>query len=146
MQLSEHFTLEELTRSDRAVLAKIDNSAAPGIIENLRKVAEVLERIRLVFGGPVVVSSGYRCPELNALVGGSKTSAHMRGLAADISIPGKSPREVAQTLTSWVYPLDLDQLIYEGTWVHVGLADTPRHQILTAKFSSAGVSYMKGIV
>lgn len=122
-QLTEHFTLEELTISQTAAREGIDNTPDATALRNLRTLAETLERVRSKLGNkPVSVSSGYRCPALNTAIGGSKTSAHMQGLAADFIVPGygtvlQTARAVADAVP------DFDQVIYEyGRWVHLGLA------------------------
>src|SRR5687767_12880711 len=86
--LSRHFTLEELVASQTATRRGIDNTPAPAVVRNLRKLAVLLERVRVLLDwAPILVSSGYRCPALNVAVGGSKNSAHMAGLAADFTAP-----------------------------------------------------------
>lgn len=83
----KYFTLNELVRSDKARQLKIDNTPTPGIVDNLNKlVTYVLDPLREAWGGPINVTSGYRCPVLNKAVGGAKTSHHMQGMAADIRI------------------------------------------------------------
>lgn len=145
MNLSEHFTLEELVASQLATRQRIDNRPAPVIIENLRRVAAMLEHIRDLVDKPVMVSSGYRSPVLNKAVGGATSSAHLLGLAADITVPGMTARALALRIRD--SGIVLDQLIYEGTWVHVGLAeDNPRRQVLTARFGQGGTTYSQGII
>lgn len=144
MNLSEHFTLDELTASQTAVRKGIDNTAPPAVVENLRRVAAVLEQIRALVGKPVTVSSGYRCPALNAAVGGARYSAHMQGLAADITVVGLTPKALAKAIID--AGIVFDQLIYEGTWVHIGLAaGAPRSQVLTATFTGGHAAYTEGI-
>jgi len=99
MQLTEHFNLAEFTRSSTASANGIDNgldatkSSDRVVIENLRNLCrEVLEPLREFVGGPVIISSGYRCKELNDLVEGTKTSQHMTGEAVDIVIGAERPR------------------------------------------------------
>jgi hypothetical protein len=144
VNLSEHFTLEELVASQLAARQRIDNRPTPVIIENLRKVAAVLEQIRTLVGKPVAVSSGYRSVALNKAVGGAPASAHLDGLAADITVSGMTSRELAGLIRD--SGIVLDQLIYEGTWVHVGLTNgKPRRQVLTARFGQGGTTYSQGI-
>lgn len=144
MKLTEHFTLEELTDSQLAVRRGIDNSPPQTLHGNLLRVADALEQIRALVGGPITVSSGYRCQVLNAAVGGAANSAHLQGLAADISAPSMSPRALALLIQQ--SGIVLDQLIYEGTWVHVGLSPgAPRRQVLTATFNAGRASYTEGI-
>lgn len=143
-QLSLHFSLAELTDSQTAVRRGIDNTPAPDIVGNLARVAAVLERVRALVGGPIVVSSGYRSPAVNKAVGGSASSAHVHGLAADITSPILDPKRLAIVIRDG--GIEFDQLIYEGTWVHIGLsAGAPRKEVLTAKFAGGRASYSKGI-
>ena len=145
MILTPHFSLDELTVSQEAVRRGIDNDPPERVIENLRKLARALENVRTLLSSfPLLVSSGYRSPELNEAVKGSKNSAHLKGLAADFICPSYgSPREVALAISrsSLIY----DQVIHEGRWVHFGLADQPRQEVLTAHFEGGRVSYSQGI-
>ncbi len=84
MNLTNHFSLQELTNSATAKRLKIDNTPSDLIIKELQEVANMLEKIRIVYGKPIIVTSGYRCPKLNNVVGGAKTSQHVLGQAADI--------------------------------------------------------------
>ena len=147
MKLSEHFDLEEFTRSQTAARLCIDNTPPLGVVANLYRLAITLEAIRNACSGrPITISSGYRCPTLNQRIGGSRTSAHMDGRAADIHVRGMSPGSVAQAIVN--ADIELDQLIYEGAWVHVGIAkpgSAPRGDVLTAEFSGRGVTYRRGI-
>ncbi len=144
MNLSEHFTLEELVASQIAARRCIDNRPPPMIIENLRRVAGVLEQVRALVGRAVIVSSGYRSPALNAAAGGARDSAHLQGLAADITVSGMTPKELAKAIIK--AGIEFDQLIYEGTWVHIGLAPgVLRGEVLTATFAPGGVVYSRGI-
>jgi len=146
-QLSEHFTLEELVLSQTAARSGIDNTAPKEIVQNLRELARVLEQVRTLLGGvPILISSGYRCPELNRAIGGSKSSAHMRGLAADFTAPSfGTVLQVARKVAA--SDIGFDQVIHEyGSWVHIGLAnigEEPRLQRLSI-FRNTG--YLKGIV
>jgi zinc D-Ala-D-Ala carboxypeptidase len=143
MKLSPHFTLEELTASQTAVRKGIPNAPSPVVVTNLTRLAATLERVRAL-AGPVSVSSGYRSFQLNAAVGGAKDSAHTLGLAADITVSGMAPRDLAKAIRD--ADIEFDQLIYEGTWVHIGLSSgTPRNQVLTATFSGGRASYSTGI-
>jgi len=145
--LSRHFTLEELVASQTASRRGIDNTPSPAVVRNLRKLAALLEKVRVLLdGAPVLVSSGYRCPALNAAVGGSKNSAHMAGLAADFTAPDygtvlQVARRIAES------NLRYDQLIHEyGGWVHIGLPQgraRPRRQDLSI---FKGTGYLPGII
>jgi hypothetical protein len=120
MKLSANFTLRELTRSGTAMRRGIENQPGNDEMLNLKALCQsCLQPIRDKFG-PVTILSGYRSPELNRAVGGSKTSAHPHGYAADITVPGYSTREVAL----WVAQNlpHFDQVIDEfGRWVHIGM-------------------------
>lgn len=143
MDLSPHFTLEELTFSQTAARKGINNMPPPIELDNLRHTAALLEQVRALVGGPIRVSSGYRAPALNAAVGGAKNSAHVQGLAADIIAPGLAPRQLAERIRD--SDILFDQLIYEGTWVHIGLRiGKPRREVMTAHFG-AGTTYSPGI-
>lgn len=145
MKLSEHFTLDELCASDTARRHGIDNAPTLELLPNLQRLANTLERVRAALGGdPLIVSSGFRCAALNRLVGGAATSAHLRGLAADITQPGVEPRELARRIGRLVDELGIDQLIVESNrWVHIGLCEgKPRRQLLTYR---TGGGYTVGI-
>jgi len=135
--LSEHFTLEEFTRSDTATARGIDNTPTEAALAELGKLADTLEQVRKLLGSnPVFISSGYRCPELNAAVGGAGNSAHLYGAAADFTVPAfGSPLDVCLALEQFLPELEIDQLIYENdSWIHLGRAPAgskPRYQCLT---------------
>jgi zinc D-Ala-D-Ala carboxypeptidase len=143
MYLSEHFTLAEMTVSETAARLGIDNTPDAQTLANLRRLCAFLEQIRRLVDKPVLVSSGYRCLQLNEVIGGSLQSAHTDGLAADINVPGLTPRELARGVAD--SPLMFDQLILEfDQWVHVGLSLTPeRRQLLTIR---KGTGYLPGLV
>ena len=136
MQISTHFTLEELCFSETAARLGLDNAPSAMATANLRQVAVVMERVRTQLGDrPIFVHSGYRSAEVNQAVGGVMTSAHCRGLACDFVCPAfGAPAEVALAIlnSSIVY----DQLILEYGWVHVGLAEealVARRETLTKR-------------
>ena len=127
-RLSDHFTLEELCKSQTAERHHLNNVPSdPEIVENLRAVCEkILEPVRANFGKPFSPSSGYRSPKLNKLVNGSKSSQHLRGEAADFEVPGVANFDLA----TWIEQnLPFDQLILEfyepgkpnSGWVHCSL-------------------------
>ena len=127
MKLTEHFDLSEFTRSATADRLHIDNTIPEELIPNLKNLCErVLEPLREHFGIPVVISSGYRCPQLNKAVGGVPNSQHLKGEAADIILP-PSLSSKPSSLSSWFYWLldntSFDQLGYESKgstkWIHV---------------------------
>ena len=136
-QLTKNFTLEEFTDSQTAARKGIANVPSVGSPEraNLQRTAEVMEDVRALLGNkPILISSGYRSPQVNAAVGGSKSSAHMSGLAVDFSCPGfGTPKAICHKLHSHMKELGVDQLIHEyDTWVHLGLsAGAPRHMAMT---------------
>ncbi len=145
-KLSQHFTLEELIFSQTAVRKGIDNTPAPEIVRNLRRLAGVLEEVCALLAAPVVISSGYRSPALNRAVGGARNSAHMSGLAADLTAPDAGTvLQVARRIAA--SNIAYDQLIHEyGSWVHLGLADegeAPRRENLSI---FKGTGYLPGIV
>jgi hypothetical protein len=117
-QLSPHFKLSEMLDSGTGRSKGISNEPTPEIVENLRKLCnEALEPIRALIG-PMHVNSGYRADEINKAVGGSLTSAHSHGLAADIKPLKVSRKQMCDAITK--AGLKLDQVICEPTWVHVG--------------------------
>lgn len=118
MILTKHFTLEELTISQHR---NIDNKPSLEVIENLKALAKYLEKIRSALQKPIVISSAYRSSELNTAVGGSESSRHIQGLAADFISPrAGTPLEICRAI---IYAgIQFDQLIYEyGKWVHFGI-------------------------
>jgi zinc D-Ala-D-Ala carboxypeptidase len=136
-QLTAHFTLEEFTDSQTAARKGLKN--VPGensqARANIQRTAEVMEQVRSILGNkPILVSSGYRSPQVNTAVGGAKSSAHVHGLAVDFSCPGfGTPLQICKALEPHMKSLGIDQLIHEyNTWVHLGLTDgTPRQMALT---------------
>ena len=123
MQLSPHFTVEEFTRSATAVRLGIDNTPVEQQVRNLYLLCKnVLEPARELFGKPIIVSSGFRCYELNAAVGGKPTSYHLRGLAADLQT--QDPNDLRPLFDILRKQHRFDRLLYErnkqGTqWIHV---------------------------
>jgi hypothetical protein len=152
MNLSPNFTLKELTRSDAATRLGLDNQPNDEALENLKLLCEkVLQPVRDHFGKSVTVNSGYRSPESNAAVGGSKTSDHCKGQAADIEIDGLPNPELAQ----WIMDnLDYTQLILEfytqgqpnSGWVHVSYdPNNLKKQELTAVKVAGKTQYLQGL-
>lgn len=149
MNLTEHFTLEELIVSRTAVAQDIDNTPSPAHHSNLQRLARKLEECRLIVG-PIIVKSGYRSPALNRAVGGKEDppSQHMDGCAADILAPRfGSPREVAHALKA--SGIQLDQLILEfNAWVHVSIplpGEDWRHDVLTYNRINGRPSVVRGL-
>lgn len=132
MNLTEHFTLDELTRSDIAARRGLLNIPTPRIVENLQFLAENLELVRGILKAPLIISSGYRSPAVNAAAGGSIASQHRFGLAADFRAPEfGSPFKVCFALAT--AGLMFDQMIYEfEAWTHLSFVRRePRVQPLT---------------
>jgi zinc D-Ala-D-Ala carboxypeptidase len=145
MQLTQHFALAEFTRSDTALRLGIDNTPTRHHLANLHVLAAKLEEVRALFGKPIIITSGYRSPALNAAVDGSATSSHCEGLAADFHIPAFGPDQaVAQAIADSA--LEFDQLIFEQArthWVHLGVGDRMRREVLSWR---SGRGYQRGIV
>lgn len=149
-RLTPNFTLAELIRSTEAHIKGLDNTPGPEHLANLRVTAYGLEAVRkllaLAIGRPVVVNvtSGYRSPAVNAAVGGTPTSAHALGLAADITVPGLTAIELARLLED---KLPYDQLILESSRgiVHISFDPRLRMQALTQK-GAAGTAIVPGIL
>ena len=122
MQLSEHFTLEELTHTDHREIENTPNSSE---INNLKRLAEFLEKVKVAVGGkPIMVNSAFRCKALNDAVGSKDTSQHRVGCAADIRVPGMTPDEVVKTVIA--ANLDYDQVIREfDRWTHISVPNSP---------------------
>ena len=131
MQLTPNFTLEELTHTDHRTIENVPNSTE---INNLKRVAELLEEVRSVLNNKfVMINSGFRCKELNDAVGSKDTSQHRLGCAADIRVPGLSPDQVVQAILN--SPIQFDQLIREfDSWTHISVPNepfgSPRKQVL----------------
>lgn len=150
MNLSLHFTLEELTASDIALRRGINNTAPAALIPNALILAHGLERVRGILGYPMHSSSGYRCPALNIAAGGSDDSDHMKFLADDFICPQfGTPTRVAEAIARSANEIKFKQLIYEGTWVHISFPEdgTPaRKEILTIRFINGRAEKLNGIV
>ena len=150
-QLSPHFRLSEFVLSQDGARAGLRNVPLASQVANLKRVANLLEQVRTLLGDkPLIISSGFRTPAINKLVGGSTNSAHMQGLAADFICPAYgAPHEICMAILD--SPLPFDQLIFEGHWVHLGLSaalaeQTARRDARTAVFAAGKKpSYLKGI-
>jgi hypothetical protein len=145
MKLSENFSLSEFTVSAKAKVRGISNEPTAEVISNLTDLVQcVLQPLRTALELPFTITSGYRSPELNKAVGGSKTSQHNKGQAADFVVQGVDPLEICKILRD--SDIDFDQLIYEQTWVHVSYAKgANRRQVLTATFKDGKASYSNGL-
>jgi hypothetical protein len=131
IQLTEHFTLEELTATSHR---EFDNTPNDVEIANLQRLAEFLETVKTVLGGkPVMINSAFRSKQVNDAVGSKDTSQHRVGCAADLRIPGMTPNEVIQTIMA--SDIHYDQIIREfDSWTHISIPNevgsTPRKQAL----------------
>ena len=124
MKLSAHFTLGTLTRSDTARMRAIENRPPLRLVKNLSLLARRLDAVQALLHHPLAISSGFRSPALNAEIGGSRTSRHTLGLAADFTCKKfGSPFQVCGRIARSKIPFD--QLIYEfgdrqdGGWIHI---------------------------
>ena len=153
MQLTNNFSLAEMVKSDTALRHDMDNTPGETEIANLKTLCEkVLQPVRDHFQTGVKVNSGFRHPEVNAKVGGSKTSDHCKGQAADIEIPGTANADLAV----WIMEnLDYTQLILEfytpgvpdSGWVHVSYDPANlKKQNLTATKKDGKTVYLNGWV
>lgn len=131
MNLSEHFTLDELTHTDHR---EFDNTPNDSELANLRRLAAFLETVKTAVGGKtVIVNSAFRCKQVNDAVGSKDSSQHRIGCAADIRVPGMTPDEVVRAIIGAKLPFD--QVIREfDRWTHVSIPNTadakPRGQKL----------------
>jgi zinc D-Ala-D-Ala carboxypeptidase len=126
--LTPNFTLAEMIYSDTAVRQGIDNTPSDEIVANLTMLCDRLEMVRSLAGNvPLIVSSGYRCVELNRAIGSSDTSAHVQGLACDFTIPDYGwADEVCQLIMDNRDMIMYDQVIYEyDSWTHLGFSFSP---------------------
>ena len=128
IKLSPHFSLFEMTATSR----KVENTPSVEAVVNLCRLCnEVLEPARKIYGRPIIVTSGYRCPKLNAIVGGVPTSRHLTGQAADLRVESK---ELGRKLFDALKTLPaIDELLFEhkgsARWIHVAWSEQPRHKI-----------------
>jgi hypothetical protein len=153
MKLSENFSLSEMIKSETALRHGLENNPGDAEIANLKLLAEkVLQPIRNHYKTGVKVNSGFRHPEVNAAVGGSKTSDHCKGQAADIEIPGVANADLAE----WIKGnLEFTQLILEfytpgipdSGWVHVSYDKSNlKKQVMTAMKENGKTVYKPGII
>lgn len=132
MKLSPNFDLSEFITSQTAARRNIDNAPPPDVIDRLKATAAKLELVRAFLGKPLLISSGYRSPALNKAIGGAANSAHVLGYAADFICPGfGSPLAVCKALVK--SGIKFDQIIEEGTWIHISFDPRMRGQVLTMK-------------
>ena len=145
MMLTDNFSLGEFLVSQTAARHGIDMTPPQSVIDNLRHLCvTVLQPLRGELGDPIRISSGYRPPELNDIIGGSKTSAHRFGRAADFNVKGYTPYEVVDYIVRSDFVFD--QVINEfGKWIHVGIAEIPRGEVLTATREDGETRYLRGL-
>lgn len=129
---SEFFSLAELIKSSTATKHHIDNTPPAEVVKNLQYgVDMVLDPLRRIYGKPIIITSGYRCPKLNTLVGGVSNSWHTQGNAADIHVA--SLTEATKLFSNLQKIPSVDTVLFEhstsGQWLHVqwNMAQTPRH-------------------
>lgn len=141
------FWLSEFLQSDTASRLQLDNTPLPSEMANIRNLlAPGMQSVHDCLAQPVFVSSGYRSPEVNRAVGGAKNSQHTQGQAADFKSPSFGmPITIARYLMGHQSQVRFDQLICEGTWVHVSFAAKPRGEVLTAHFGPGGTTYTPGL-
>jgi hypothetical protein len=122
MNLSQHFTLEELTVTNHRTL---DNTSDAVALANLNRLALFLEEVKKVLGDrPIMINSAYRSKAVNDAVGSKDTSQHRLGCAADIRVPGMTPDAVVRAIIA--SKLDYDQVIREfDSWTHISIPNTP---------------------
>lgn len=131
MQLSEHFSYDELTHTDHR---ELDNTPNENELANLKRLAAFLEEVKKVLGGkPIMVNSAFRSKSVNDAVGSKDTSQHRIGCAADIRIPDMTPDQVVKAVIA--SNLGYDQVIREfDRWTHISVpsveSGTPRKQAL----------------
>jgi hypothetical protein len=134
MNLTPHFTLDELTASESAERNGWDNSPNDAELENLKRLADFLEQVKVVLGGkPVMINSAFRSKKVNDSVGSRDTSQHRIGCAADIRVPGMTPDEVVRKVIA--SGISYDQVIREfDRWTHISIPNSvdtsPRKQAL----------------
>jgi len=135
-QITEHFSYEELISSATAARLGIDNShPSPEVLSAAAHTATCMETVRDILNVPIHVDSFIRCPALNEAVGSKPTSQHIKGEACDFTAPDfGTPLEIAQELIKNRVTVKFDQLIMEGTWVHISFCSptsTPRDEVLS---------------
>ena len=145
MNLTDNFSLEELTASSTAVRLSIDNTPSLEIVAHLTQCAMGLEKVRALLGCPMHIDSGYRCQDLNKAVGGASNSAHMQGYAADFICPDfGTPVEIVRAIAA--SDIEFDKCIQEGTWVHISFDPAARRELLIANFAAGQpTTYTQGV-
>jgi uncharacterized protein YcbK (DUF882 family) len=133
MKLTENFTLEELTVSEVAVRKNLDNTPTATESTNLMRTALLLEQVRELLKKPIIINSAFRSKPVNDAVGSKDSSQHRIGCAADIRVPGMTPKQVVEAIIASDIPYD--QVIREfDSWTHISVpnttSDNPRRQAL----------------
>lgn len=134
MNITPHFSLDELTSSETAERNGWDNTPNDQELENLKRLADMLEQVKVVLGGkPIMINSAFRSKKVNDAVGSKDTSQHRIGCAADIRVPGMTPDEVVRKVIA--SGIAYDQIIREfDRWTHISVPSsvdtTPRRQAL----------------
>ena len=124
MKLSPNFSLTEMTVSEIGVRKGFDNTPNATEIANLVRMAALLEQVRTVLKKPIIINSAFRSKAVNDAVGSKDTSQHRIGCAADIRVPGMTPKEVVETIMKT--DIGYDQLIREfDSWTHISVPDMP---------------------
>jgi hypothetical protein len=138
MQISEHFNLQELTVSELAARNGWDNSPSPQELENLKRLADMLEKVRALLGKPIVINSAFRSKQVNDAVGSKDSSQHRIGCAADIRVVGMTPDEVCKAIIA--SDIQYDQIIREfydpekgGGWTHISVPNKPNDYVRYSK-------------
>jgi len=139
MNLSQHFTLAELTASDAAVRHGIPNDPPASIVEELKRTAQLLEQVRTQLNAPIIVTSGYRSSAVNKLIGGKPTSKHVQGLAADFKCPSfGTPMQICEALMQ--SDIQFDRVILEfGAWVHIQVGSERKVFTINCQGTFAGI-------
>jgi hypothetical protein len=124
MNLTPHFTLDELTASESAERNGWDNSPNDAELENLKRLADFLEQVKVVLGGkPIMINSAFRSKKVNDSVGSKDTSQHRVGCAADIRVPGMTPDQVVKAIIA--SGIGYDQVIREfDRWTHISIPNS----------------------
>lgn len=153
MQLTENFSLNEMIKSETALRHGLDNTPPEDVVDNLRTLCEqILQPLRTAYGRGIKVNSGYRSPDVNAAVGGSRTSDHCKGQAADIEIPGIANADLAAYIAQY---FQFTQLILEfytpgipdSGWVHVSYdPNNLKRQVMTAMRENGKTVYKQGLI
>lgn len=130
--MSKYFTLKEMIYSETAKKYGIDNTPSTSVIAHLNELMNFLDGLRAAWGSPIIVTSGYRSHYLNTKVGGSSTSVHKRGWAADLVPKNGKMQEFKKFCVTYLKDKKFDQLLLEKSktseWVHVGLYSNSRQQ------------------